>query len=243
MGNFYVNVALKGAQQAPVAEHLAGLRCDAYVSPTVGGVTMVCEALCDSQDDAHIRAFIGGLSQHFRCPALAVLNHDDDLLWYGLYQAGVLDHEYNSAPDFFEDDLFRALDEELEADDDGVSVPEGGDAAALCAAFGPAADPAAVETILRALDDESGYVFAFERHEALARALALPGFLVCSGYRTPGAGRLSGRLWRSATFVRTGSLKGDPQYEPVGRVTGHVGLGERPLPSSETGAKRRLSMA
>ena len=62
MGNFYVNVALKGAQQAPVAEHLAGLPCEAYVSPTVGGVTMVCEALCDSQDEAHIRAFTGGLS-------------------------------------------------------------------------------------------------------------------------------------------------------------------------------------
>lgn len=209
MGNFYVNVALKGAQQAPVAEHLAGLRCDAYVSPTVGGVTMVCEALCDSQDDAHIRAFTGGLSQHFRCPAMAVLNHDDDLLWYGLYQAGVLDHEYNSAPDFFEDDLF-GLDEELEADDDGVSVPEGGNAAALCAAFGPAADPAAVETILRALDDESGYVFAFERHEALARALALPGFLVCSGYRSLERGDFPAG-YGEGDFLRTESLKGDPR--------------------------------
>lgn len=209
MGNFYVNVTLRGAQQDQIAGHLGGLPCDAYVSPTVGGVTTVCEALCDSQDDAHIRTFAGALSERFRCPALAVLNHDDDVLWYGLYQAGVLDHEYNSAPDFFEDDLF-GLDEDLEADDDGISVPEGGDAAVLCAAFGPAADPAAVETVLRALDDESGYVFAFERHEALARALTLPGFVVCSGYRSLERGDFPAG-YGEGDFLRVGSVKGDPR--------------------------------
>ncbi len=218
MGNFYVNITLKGPGRDQIVAGLTEACCDAYLSPTVDGVTMVCEAVCDSQDDDHIRAFAAKLSERLGCPALAVLNHDDDVLWYGLYAAGVLDHEYNSAPDFFEAE-FLDPDDELELDDDGVSIPEGGDAQALCAAFGPAADPAAVETILRALDDdgvsipeggdaqalcaafgpaanpagvetilralddESGYVFAFERHDALAKALGLPAFTVCCGYR------------------------------------------------------------
>ncbi len=182
MGNFYVNVMLKGPGRDQIAACLAEAGCEAYLSPTVDGVTMVCEAVCDSQNDDHIRAFTTKLSERLACPALAVLNHDDDVLWYGLYAAGVLDHEYNSAPDFFESE-FLDPDDDLELDDDGVSIPEGGDAQALCAAFGPAADPAAVEIILRALDDETGYALAFERHEALAKALGLPAYTVCCGYR------------------------------------------------------------
>ncbi len=182
MGNFYVNVTLKGPGRDQVAAALAEVGCDAYLSPTVGGVTTVCEAVCDSQDADHIRAFAAKLSECLGCPALAVLNHDDDLLWYGLYAAGLLDHEYNSAPDFFEEE-FLGVDDDLDLDDDGVSIPEGGDAQALCAAFGPTADPSEVESILRALDDETGYVFAFERHQALAKALGLPAFTVCCGYR------------------------------------------------------------
>ncbi len=182
MGNFYVNVTLKGPGRDQIAACLAEAGFEAYLSPTVDGVTMVCEAVCDSQNDDHIRAFTAKLSERLACPALAVLNHDDDVLWYGLYAAGVLDHEYNSAPDFFESE-FLDPDDDLELDDDGVSIPEGGDAHSLCAAFGPAANPAEVETILRALDDESGYVFAFERHQALAKALGLPAFTVCCGYR------------------------------------------------------------
>ncbi len=182
MGNFYVNVTLKGPARDQIAAYLAGVGCEAYLSPTVDGVTMVCEAVCDSQNDDHIRAFAAKISERLACPALAVLNHDDDVLWYGLYAAGVLDHEYTSAPDFFETE-FLDPDDDLELEDDGVAIPEGGDAQALCAAFGPAADPAAVETILRALDNETGFVFAFERHEALAKALGLPAFTVCCGYR------------------------------------------------------------
>ena len=182
MGNFYVNITLKGPGRDQIVAGLTEACCDAYLSPTVDGVTTICEAVCDSQDDDHIRAFAAKLSERLGCPALAVLNHDDDVLWYGLYTAGVLDHEYTSAPDFFEAE-FLDPDDDLELDDDGVSIPEGGDAQALCAAFGPAADPAAVETILRALDDETGFVFAFERHEALAKALGLPAYTVCCGYR------------------------------------------------------------
>ncbi len=182
MGNFYVNITLKGPGRDQIVAGLTEAGCDAYLSPTVDGVTTICEAVCDSQDDDYIRAFAAKLSERLGCPALAVLNHDDDVLWYGLYAAGVLDHEYTSSPDFFEAE-FLDPDDDLELDDDGVSIPEGGDAQALCAAFGPAADPAAVETILRALDDETGFVFAFERHEALAKALGLPAYTVCCGYR------------------------------------------------------------
>ncbi len=184
MGNFYVNVTVRGPRQSEVADWLKAGGFEAFVSPTQRGLTTVYEVLCDSQNDEHIRAFAGSLSQALGCPALAVLNHDDDVLWYGLYQAGVLDHEYNSAPDFFDDDVFGLdLDEDLGPEDDGVFIPSGGDAEALCAAFNPTTDEARVAAILSAVDDETGYVCAFERHEALAEALGLPGFTVCCGYR------------------------------------------------------------
>ena len=181
MGNFYVNITLKGPSQSEVAAWLEASGFEAFVSPTQRGMTAVYEAICDSQNDEHIRSFTGSLSQAFDCPALVVLNHDDDVLWYGLYQAGVLDHEYNSAPDYFNEAHVES-DGDLEVDDDDVSIPDGGDAQALCAAFSQTADPAEVESILRSTMDDDSYLFAFERHQALAKILGLPTFTVCHGY-------------------------------------------------------------
>ena len=73
MGNFYVNVTLKGPGRDQIAAGLAEAGCDAYLSPTVDGVTTICEAVCDSQDDDHIRAFAAKRSERLSCPALAVL--------------------------------------------------------------------------------------------------------------------------------------------------------------------------
>ena len=113
----------------------------------------------------------------FAVPVLALANHQDDVLWYQLYQAGTLKDQYDSCPNYADPDAEPA-------------APAGGDAAKLCAAF--AADNVAeVQAILsRSGWDEDGYTFEVERHEDLLRALGLPLYGVGAGYLYVSAGEL-----------------------------------------------------
>jgi hypothetical protein len=167
MGNFYTNYTLRGPSQTAVADLLRGR--PAVVTPAENGCVLAFDEASDSQDSALIAELAAKLSGAFHCPVLAVLNHDDDILWYQLYQSGKLTDEYDSSPGYF--------DPEAEP-----SAPAGGDAARLCSAFG-APDPSAVERVLRKSSyDEDGYAFAFERHADLVRALGLPEFGVGTAY-------------------------------------------------------------
>jgi hypothetical protein len=100
--------------------------------------------------------------------------YDDDFLVYTLFQDGAQVDEYNSDPTYFEGDQ--------------SAPPSGGDADALCAAFGAGAAVERVETILRSWAGPSGdpsaspYLFAQFRHRDLARALGLPESLCVLGY-------------------------------------------------------------
>ncbi len=174
MGSFYTNVALKGPTQAAVVEHLHAQGRDAYVAPTIGGVTLVYDAACESQDQRILASLAAELSRAFACPALAALVHDDDFLVYLLFQGGAQVDKYNSDPTYFENVEHVA--------------PGGGDADALCAAFGTTAAVARVDAILRAWAGPNGdpgaspYLFAQFRHRDLARALGLPERLCALGY-------------------------------------------------------------
>ena len=169
MGSFYTNISLCGPLQAAVVDYLKSKGRVAFVSPSDGNALVVYDQACDEQDTDLIAQVTSDLSQEFQCPALAMLNHDDDVLWYQLYEKGKLIDEYNSCPSYF--------DPVAEP-----SGPEGGDAEKLCNAFG-GKDVAAVEKILRNSSfDEDGYVFAFMRHNALAAAAGLPMFSVGCGY-------------------------------------------------------------
>jgi hypothetical protein len=107
---------------------------------------------------------------------VVTVNHDDDMLWYGLFDKGRLTDEYNSWPDYFEH---------------GTSPPTGGDARKLCAAFGRGGKEKEVETVLReASREEDGYVFAMERHADLVQALGLPAFAVGCGFNYVEEGEL-----------------------------------------------------
>lgn len=169
MGNFYVNVTLNGPDRDEIAGHLRAEGYKAYVSPTVNGMTVVAEERCDSQDGNFIRTFTAKLSKQFGCPAFAILNHDDDVLQYWLFDEGKLHHEYNSSPNYF------AEEHEDEDDDDAVDRPIGGDAKALCDALGcPGNVPAVHLALTQTEDDNSDLVFACERHVALLSALGRP---------------------------------------------------------------------
>lgn len=167
MGGFYVNYTLSGPSQKAVVRALAGRR--AIVSPESSGCVVVYDKASDDQDQEMIAALASDLSGSLKCPVLAVLDHDDDILWYQLYEDGKLTDEYDSTPGYF--------DESAEP-----SAPAGGDAQLLCGAFA-ATDVAAVEAVLRkSTFDADGYAFAHERPADLVRALGIPEFAVLKAY-------------------------------------------------------------
>jgi hypothetical protein len=167
MGNFYTNYTLRGPSQQAVAKALAGR--SAIVTSERDGCVVVFDEQSDDQNSEIISDLAHDLSSELRCPVLAVMNHDDDILWYQLYLNGELADEYDSCPSYF--------DPEAEP-----SGPAGGDAQKLCAAF-DSSNVTEVERILRKSSfDQDGYVFAIERHTELARALGLPPFAVGGGF-------------------------------------------------------------
>ncbi len=170
MGNFYTNYTLRGPSQQSVAAELAGR--SAIVTPSQAGCVVVFDEESEDQDQEIIAELGSRLSGRLSCPLLAVLNHDDDILWYQLYLNGELIDEYDSAPDYF------GQAEEGEGGVEGSSVPKGGDAEKLCRAFA-VKGASKVEKILR---NQKDYAFAVERHAALVDALGLPSFSAGTGF-------------------------------------------------------------
>ena len=176
MGNFYTNYTLRGPGQQAAAAALAGR--SALVTRAQDGCVVVFDEQSDERDTAVISELASHLSRELRCPVLAVLNHDDDILWYQLYLSGELADEYDSSPGYFD------------ASEEEPSAPAVGDVQKLCTAFGASA-VAEVESVLRKSSyDADGYTFAVERHADLARALGIPSFGVGAGYRYVSEGEL-----------------------------------------------------
>jgi hypothetical protein len=167
VGNVYTNYTLKGPSRPAVARALTGR--SAFVTPAQGCV-VVFDEQSDEQDTTIIAKLAARLSRELGCPLLAVLNHDDDILWYQLYLKGELADEYDSSPGYFDASA-------------KPTAPAGGDAQKLGAAFG-ARNVAEIESVLRKSSfDEGGYLFAIDRHTDLARVLAIPSFGVGAGFR------------------------------------------------------------
>jgi hypothetical protein len=163
VGNFYVNYTTRGPERESVAKCLRSAKRKAFVSPTLNDITVFYDEKADSQDDKVIKDLGARASKDLGAPVLAVLNHDDDILSYWLFEAGKLADEYNSCPGYF---------------DGGDETPAGGDSKKLCAAFGVAAKAKQVEKVLR----NEEYVFALDRHKDLAELLKNPWSYACMGY-------------------------------------------------------------
>lgn len=166
MGNFYVNFAVKHDDSKRIAESLKQARRKAFVTPPMNGYVVVYEEESDSQDTGAIVVVGALLSREAEAPVLAVMNHDDDILCYWLFEGGQLTDSYNSCPDYFGEG-----DEE-----EGAS---GGNSEVLCAALSPSAAAKGVDEILQSDD----YTFAVDRHTDLATALGLPEAVLGLGYR------------------------------------------------------------
>lgn len=88
MGNFYTNVTLRSTDRHEIIEYMRAHGRGCFVSPTSQGFTTVYDRICDEQDIRDLEALALDLSSRFQCTALAVLNHDDDILWMGLARGG-----------------------------------------------------------------------------------------------------------------------------------------------------------
>jgi len=167
MGNFYVNFSVRGADQKSVANCLWSANRKAYVAPAANNVTMFYEEESDSQDQSAIEEVACRVSESLELPVFVVLNHDDSILVYWLYDKGELVDSYDSAPGLL---------------DGEKNPPDGGDAQALCKAFGVSGNLKKVRDILTT----NRYTFAMDRHLDLASALSLglPHDYVLTGYRS-----------------------------------------------------------
>lgn len=204
MGNFYVNYTLRGPDQSAVASVLAGR--SAIVTPALDDCVVVFDEESDEQNQEIITELASHLSGKLRCPLLAVLNHDDGILWYQLYLNGELVDGYDSAPGYFDTE-----DEEA-----ALRGSEGGDAKKLCAAFETDA-VAEVERILRKPSaEDGGYVFAVERHDDLVGALGIPSYGNGFSFRSFSDDDLPEDL-EERDLVRTKDLPAGPPVEDIWR--------------------------
>ena len=163
MGNFYTNIVLRDKDVDAVAETLDGMKRRSYVASTQTA-TIVFDEASDDQDLEALERLAAMLSRRHG-PALAVCNHDDDVLWYALATGGRIVDRYNSHPSYFEG---------------GSDDPSGGDAESLCAAFDRAERRADVEALLRRRPTQ--VALEIDRHLDLCRLLDLPTESVGMGY-------------------------------------------------------------
>lgn len=180
MGNFYVNYVLRGPSQDAVVKSLGGRK--AAVTPEVGGCVALSDDASDLQDTQVIIPLAERLSREHACPVLAVLNHDDDILYFLLYVNGNFIDEYDSCPGYFDQgdydpDVFSDPEKMAELVAKPRPTPSGGKADVLCKAFG-LNQRDELEEILRRTD----YVFAIERHQQIVSLLRLPACTVGTAY-------------------------------------------------------------
>lgn len=166
MGNFYTNVTLRGPEQAEVAAVLREAGRAAYVAPAHPGGTTVFDERCESQSPRLLSELSAALSHQFSCPALAVLNHDDDILALGLYDHGELIGDYETGH--------------------AAGFP----VRALCRAWGRDLGAPLVWLLLRGPRP----IFEVARHAWLARLLGLPPWSVATGFRYLAQGEYPGGL-------------------------------------------------
>jgi hypothetical protein len=167
MGNFYANFSVKSSAQQQVVDILQQAQRIAVITPSEKGYIVVYDEEADTQAIQPILDVGSLLSEALKTPVLAVLNHDDSILCYWLFDQGSLVDSFNSRPDYFDD-----FQEETHNE-------QGGDPERLCSLLKPDADSEAVNTILR-----EKYLFAIDQHRNLADFLGLPKWSVGVGFNS-----------------------------------------------------------
>lgn len=165
MGSFYTNFTVRHGDAQAVADVLGRANRTAVLTPSLNGNVVVYDMSCEDQDPAEMESVGTLLSKALGTAVLGVLNHDDGVLLFWLFEDGTVTDSYNSCPAYFGEE---------ESED-----PMGGDPKILCEAFSAKADGTEIERILRSVEE---YVFASERHQAIVDLLGLSGAAVHTGY-------------------------------------------------------------
>lgn len=154
MGNFYTNITLRTTERQAIVEYMRSHGRSCFVSPTYRGFTSVYDRLCDEQDVNELEGLASELSMKFSCTTLAVLNHDDDILWIGVARNGEWITTYRS------DQIF------------------GGSAWKLAREFKILGLAPLIWLLMRM----PFVLFEIWRHAAIASVVGLPDFTVGFGY-------------------------------------------------------------
>lgn len=180
MGNFYCNVTVRAPAFA-VVDTLRQLQLPSLVAVEDAFAVVVDRNSEDQGFDA-LASVALTLSHRLNVPALAAMNHDDDLLLLGLYEHGKLTGEYGWG-------RFP-----------GVTLPRTPRrdfVAQVRKAFGSVAGPppqqhphAASSWKGRLLMRMAPLIFAVEQHRLITAEMGLPQAAVGAGYRYALAGDL-----------------------------------------------------
>jgi hypothetical protein len=176
MGKFYVNFSVKSADQQKVVDILHDAGRVAIVSPPQAGYVVVYDEETDRQALSSIVQVGTLLSESVNVSVLAVLNHDDRILRYWLFEKGAIVDAYDSRPDYF-NKFFSGLNEEdddemKDIDTTQISRPE-----KLKDCLKLNIDFAKTKKILR-----NKYPSETTRHKMFATELGLPDWSVGVGY-------------------------------------------------------------
>lgn len=181
MGNFYVNITAKADREA-LTSLLDSVTDRSVIGPQHNGWLTFSTELIEEQGQVAIDEYGCGVSENFPGPAIAVLNHDDDILSIDLYEGSKQTGTYNSCPGYFDPNA-------TEADLKPVFTNS-----AAYDALGP--------TVRDVLSTKS--VFAIDAHAAFVEAAGLPKEAVGFGYRYAERGEFSAL---KLTWAGKGSAK------------------------------------
>src|SRR5262245_54674327 len=168
MGLFYSNLTVYRPARSALQSELRRLKRAAFLSPTLRGHTVVFDKAMDEQDSKAVERLGKAVTKALSCSALAAVLHDDNVLYLWLFHSGRIKDRYDSCPSYFDP---RATETE---------PPAGGNAKALCEAFGRTGRADRVEELLRAdlpEDELPAVPGEFGRHAALATELGMPPFV------------------------------------------------------------------
>jgi hypothetical protein len=105
MGLFCVNFHFRTTDDRALSEALErrGVT-ESRILPAKRDWISLYEARASDQDEARIRELATSISGDLHVPAIAFLVHDSDVACYWLYEDGQLLDEFNSCPDYFDQD-------------------------------------------------------------------------------------------------------------------------------------------
>ena len=106
MGASFTNYQVRAKSASTVKKAFEPLvKSRAYVSPAKNSWVTIYDESSDNQDETTLHLIASNLSKTLKTTVFAFLVHDSDVAVYWLYQNGALADAFNSAPDYFDDDV------------------------------------------------------------------------------------------------------------------------------------------